>query len=155
MGCRYRKVVWWEVMTKPENSVNLIQEAHMAPPPNPHPRAANPAPQLFLTTRHVGTVISRTGSSGCSIRSSIVAITAIPIPVQSWRMMISGKILPDKLQHQQLVKVRIQKRPRNRIKLPVMVMRAPGNIDNHNKTTLPQPRRMPTPRPRPTGTRHP
>jgi len=42
-----------------------------------------------------------------------------------------GKMLPDKLQHQQLVEVRIEQRPRNRIELPVVVVRAPGQVDDH------------------------
>ena len=48
--------------------------------------------------------------------------------------MGSPEVLPDKLQHQQLVEICIQKRSRNRIQLPVMIVRAPGNINNHNKT---------------------
>jgi hypothetical protein len=41
------------------------------------------------------------------------------------------KILPDKLQHQQLVKIRIQQRPHNRVQLPVMVMRPLRKVHIH------------------------
>jgi hypothetical protein len=41
------------------------------------------------------------------------------------------KVLPDELQHEQLVKVRIQQRPHNRIQLPVMVVRALGKVHIH------------------------
>jgi hypothetical protein len=40
-------------------------------------------------------------------------------------------MLPDKLQHQQLVEIRIQQRSRNRIELPVMVMRASSKVNDH------------------------
>src|SRR5665213_131438 len=41
------------------------------------------------------------------------------------------KMLPDELQHQQLVKICIEQGTRNRVQLPVMVMRAPGEVDDH------------------------
>jgi hypothetical protein len=40
-------------------------------------------------------------------------------------------MLPDKLQHQQFVEIRVQQRPDDRIEFPVMVMRAFGEIDDH------------------------
>ncbi len=62
---------------------------------------------------------------------------------QRERGLCLGEILPDKLQHEQLVEIRIEEGPRNRIQLPVVVMRAPGNIDNHDESTLSQPRQIP------------
>ena len=47
-----------------------------------------------------------------------------------------GKVLPDELQHQQLVKIGIQQGARNGIQLPVMVVRAPGQVNNHVNPTL-------------------
>ena len=41
-------------------------------------------PQERRTTSRTGTRTSRTGSSGCSRRSSIVAMATAPMPVQSW-----------------------------------------------------------------------
>src|SRR5580658_3852866 len=41
-------------------------------------------------------------------------------------------MLPDKLQHQQLVEIRIEQGPGDGIELPVMVMRAPGQVDDHD-----------------------
>ena len=40
-------------------------------------------------------------------------------------------MLPDELQHEQLVEIRIEQRPRDGIELPVVVVRAPGQIDDH------------------------
>ena len=45
-------------------------------------------------------------------------------------------MLPDKLQHQQLVEIGIEQGARNRVQLPVMVMRAPRQIDDHDEITL-------------------
>jgi hypothetical protein len=45
-------------------------------------------------------------------------------------------MLPDELQHQQLIKIRVEQGSRNRVQLPVMVMRAPRQVDNHNGFTL-------------------
>ena len=47
-------------------------------------------------------------------------------------------MLPDELEHQQLVEIGIQQGTRDRIQFPVMIVRAPGDIDNHNVTTLSQ-----------------
>src|SRR6185503_12223085 len=41
------------------------------------------------------------------------------------------KMLPDKLKHQQLVEIRIEQRSRNRIELPIMIVCASRQIDNH------------------------
>ena len=41
------------------------------------------------------------------------------------------KILPDKLQHQQLVEIRVQQRPHNRIEPPVMVVRPLSKVHVH------------------------
>lgn len=45
-------------------------------------------------------------------------------------------MLPDELEHEQLVKICIEQRTRNRIELPIMVVRPPGDINDHNKTNL-------------------
>jgi hypothetical protein len=42
------------------------------------------------------------------------------------------------LEHQQFIEVRIQQRTGNWIELPVVVMRAPGDVDDHS-FTLSQP----------------
>ena len=61
-----------------------------------------------------------------------LAKTHIVRPVQQRECCPSlPEMLPDKLQHQQLVKIRIQQRSRNRIELPVVVVRAPCQVDNH------------------------
>jgi hypothetical protein len=49
------------------------------------------------------------------------------------------ELLPDELEHQQFVKIRIEQRPRNRVEFPVMVMGTPCEIDDHNVTILPHP----------------
>jgi hypothetical protein len=46
------------------------------------------------------------------------------------------KMLPDKLQHQELVEIGIKQRPRNGIEFPVMVVRAPGQVDDHVATIV-------------------
>ena len=40
---------------------------------------------------------------------------------------------PDELEHEELVKIGVEKRTRDGIELPVMVVRAPGQIDNHSE----------------------
>jgi hypothetical protein len=40
------------------------------------------------------------------------------------------------LKHQQLVKIGIQHGARNGVQIPVMVVRAPGKVDNHSAFTL-------------------
>jgi hypothetical protein len=45
-------------------------------------------------------------------------------------------MLPDQLEHQQLVKIGIQHGARNGVQIPVMVVRAPGEVDNHSAFTL-------------------
>src|SRR5258706_7277455 len=45
--------------------------------------------------------------------------------------MNRGKILPDELQHQQLVKIRIQQRPHNRVQLKVVVVRTLCKVHIH------------------------
>src|SRR5260370_20935499 len=47
------------------------------------------------------------------------------------------ELLPNELEHQQLVKIGIEQRPCNRVQFPVMVMRSPREVDDHNATTLP------------------
>jgi hypothetical protein len=49
-------------------------------------------------------------------------------------------MLPDELEHQELVKVRIQQGARNGIQLPVVIVRAPGEINDHDLITLTEPR---------------
>ena len=48
-----------------------------------------------------------------------------------------GEMLPDELQHQQLVEVGVQQRADHRIELPVVVMRAFGEIDDHRRRAGP------------------
>jgi hypothetical protein len=48
-----------------------------------------------------------------------------------------GKVLPDQLKHQQLVKIRIEQGTRNGIEIPVMVVSASGNVNNHDAPTYP------------------
>jgi hypothetical protein len=45
-------------------------------------------------------------------------------------------VLPDELEHEQLVKVGVEQGARNGIQLPVMVVRAPGEFDDHPVLTL-------------------
>jgi hypothetical protein len=40
-------------------------------------------------------------------------------------------VLPDELQHQELVKIGIEQRPRNRVECPVVVVSPLGKIDDH------------------------
>src|ERR1700676_492209 len=54
------------------------------------------------------------------------------VPIEQRKLdMRLGEMLPDKLQHQQFVKVRVEQRPDYRIKFPVVVMRAFCKVDNH------------------------
>jgi hypothetical protein len=46
------------------------------------------------------------------------------------------EMLPDELQHQQLVEIVIEQRSRDRIELPVVVVRASGKVDNHGAVIL-------------------
>ena len=48
----------------------------------------------------------------------------------------AGKVLPDELEHQQLVEVSIEQGARDGIHLPVVIVGASGEIDNHNVATL-------------------
>jgi hypothetical protein len=45
-------------------------------------------------------------------------------------------LLPDELEHQELVKIGVQQRPRNRVQFPIVVMSAPGEVDDHDVTIL-------------------
>ena len=42
-----------------------------------------------------------------------------------------GEMLPDELEHEELVEVGVEQRPSDGIELPIVVVRAPGEIDNH------------------------
>ena len=46
------------------------------------------------------------------------------------------EILPDELEHEELVEIGVEQRSRNGIHLPVMVVRSPCEIDNHDEFTL-------------------
>src|ERR1017187_5594852 len=46
------------------------------------------------------------------------------------------EMLPDKLQHQQLVEIGIEQRPGNRVQFPVMVVRPLSEVDNHRRSSL-------------------
>jgi len=50
--------------------------------------------------------------------------------------MQAGKVLPDELEHQELVEISVEQRSRDRIEPPVVVVRSPGKIDNHDAFTL-------------------
>ena len=50
--------------------------------------------------------------------------------------MRGREVLPDKLQHEQLVEVSVEQRAGNGIQLPVMIVRASGEVDNHVELTL-------------------
>ncbi len=43
-----------------------------------------------------------------------------------------GEVLPDELEHEQLVKVGIEERARDGIEFPIMVVRAPGEVNDHD-----------------------
>src|SRR4051812_13085473 len=45
-------------------------------------------------------------------------------------------MLPDKLQHQQLVEVRVQQRADDRVEFPIMVMGAFGEVDDHQSGAI-------------------
>src|SRR5271155_1346431 len=51
----------------------------------------------------------------------------------------SGELLPDELQHEQLVEIVVQQRARDGIEFPVVVVGAAGQVDDHGVSTLPQP----------------
>jgi hypothetical protein len=46
-------------------------------------------------------------------------------------------MLPNELEHQELVKIGVEQRPRNRVQLPVVVMGASREVDDHDVITLP------------------
>ena len=46
------------------------------------------------------------------------------------------KMLPDELEHQEFVEISVEQRARDGIHLPVVIVRAPGEIDNHDSLTL-------------------
>ena len=45
-------------------------------------------------------------------------------------------MLPDELEHEKLVEIGVEQRARDGIHLPVVIVRAPGKIDNHDDFTL-------------------
>ena len=47
-----------------------------------------------------------------------------------------GEMLPDELQHQQLVEVGIEQRPDDRVEFPVVVMRAFSEVNDHSSGSL-------------------
>ena len=47
-----------------------------------------------------------------------------------------GKMFPDELEHEELVEIGVEQGTRDGIHLPVVVVRAPGEIDNHDSPTL-------------------
>ena len=47
------------------------------------------------------------------------------------RYLRGGKVLPDKLQHQQLIEVSVQQGADHRIQIPIVVMRPLGKINDH------------------------
>src|ERR1700751_2413595 len=50
---------------------------------------------------------------------------------ESKRSVGLRELLPDKLQHQQFVKIVIEQRPRNRVQFPIVVMCTPGQVNDH------------------------
>jgi hypothetical protein len=48
------------------------------------------------------------------------------------------KVLPDELEHQEFVEIGIEQGAGNGIKLPIVVMRAPGQVDNHCASNVPE-----------------
>jgi hypothetical protein len=50
--------------------------------------------------------------------------------------MCFWEVLPDELQHQQLVKIGVEQGAGDRVQLPVMIVRAPREINDHNGNTL-------------------
>ena len=50
-----------------------------------------------------------------------------------------AEMLPDELQHQQLVEVRVQQRPHNGVKIPVVVVRPLREVDDHASVSVPSP----------------
>jgi len=57
------------------------------------------------------------------------------------RRLDGGEVLPDELQHEQFVEIVVEQRPDDRVDFPVVVMRAPREVDDHDKNTLPEPAR--------------
>jgi len=45
-------------------------------------------------------------------------------------------MLPDELKHEKFVEIGIEQGARNGIHFPIVIVRAPGEIDNHNELTL-------------------
>ena len=43
-----------------------------------------------------------------------------------------GEMLPDELEHEELVEVGIEQRARDRIEFPVVVVRAASEVDDHS-----------------------
>jgi hypothetical protein len=44
------------------------------------------------------------------------------------------EVFPNELQHQQLIKIGVEQRSRDRVELPVVVMRPLSEIDDHRAT---------------------
>jgi hypothetical protein len=44
--------------------------------------------------------------------------------------------LPDELEHQEFVKVSVQEGPRDRVQFPIMIVSAPSEINDHDRSTL-------------------
>ena len=44
---------------------------------------------------------------------------------------VLGKVLPDELKHEEFVEIGIEQGARDGIQFPVMVVRAPGQVDDH------------------------
>jgi len=44
--------------------------------------------------------------------------------------------LPDELEHQEFVKVSVEEGPRDRVQFPIMIVSAPSEINDHNRSTL-------------------
>jgi len=48
-----------------------------------------------------------------------------------------GELLPDELEHEELVEIGVEQGSRNRIQLPIVVVGTPSEVDDHDATTLP------------------
>jgi hypothetical protein len=57
---------------------------------------------------------------------------------QRERSLRRGEMLPDELKHQELVEVDIEQRPGNRVELPIVIVRAPGQVNNHCASNVPE-----------------
>jgi hypothetical protein len=55
---------------------------------------------------------------------------------QCKRRVGRGKVLPNKLQHKQFVKISVEKGAGNGVQFPVVIVRASGEINNHDESTL-------------------